>query len=1344
MAILWAWQGALTDTSVKITAKVTGTSARVYYDTTPDLSLSSPQSATISADATGVVPNIPLTGLQPDTRYWWAPYDGTTTLEEEFRGSFRTAPAAAGERASFEIAVGTCAGGIPEYPGLPGTILGTDRVSNHPVFDTIRQRSPLLFVHQGDMAYYDPGSGVFVPNASVSTYRQFYDSVHFQPRQSALYRSAPTVYTWDDHDYGPDNSDGTFVSKANPAQVYRERVPSYTLAEGAGSIYHSFQIGRILFVASDTRYNRSPNGNTDNASKTMLGAAQKTWLDGLLASSTAEALVWLMPTPWLGFASDTWASFTTERAELVTMLGDHGWLDRMVMFNGDYHGLAMDRGSNPHGGFPIYVIGSMDSPPQDGGIPTFQYDAGATSPGNNRWGSLTVRDHGHRIELVGACNIGALPWRVNVQTITTSTPIVAAFPATQAPWRVEIAPGGDPGDPSTWQWVDITGYVRLSGGIELGFGRADEWSQTGTTTASLTLDNRDGRFSPRNPDGPWFGLLGLNTPIRIRWDDLEDRFVGFVSAWPPRWNKPGTDGTVPITAAGVLRRLAQGEKPLLSALRRSLTSAALVRTPLAYWPCEDATGSQWAATTLPTGREMRLFLGPGFSVGSVTPDPASRFSFSTETNVAGTAGVLSMPFGWFGSGEVRQEAGDSWSIEYWQQQSEPGMNCFRVDVFAPGDDTTPTDYSLSIDGSGGTFIAYNDDGEFLKLHAFIQGDIADFPQPHYVVFNVWDIGSNFAYEIWVNGVLVREGETTDGRGFSMPYAVKVQATDSTKTSDSKVCHVAVWNGVLAKNEIQGRYAAGSGYVGEHAADRIARLCLEERVPYFPVSGGADTMPLGAQGVKTLTQLLREAEAADGGILHEAHGGLSYLARDDRYNLPVTLTVDATGGELAEAPEPTDDDQQLRNDVMVSRDGGSAGRVVDAASVAKVGTYDVSDTVNVQDDEVLDDIAGWTVRLGTVDAMRWPSIALRFEAAPQLIPAWLAFGINGRLRVPHDLPGVPGDPIEVNVAGWSERLLPFEWTAELNTTPYAPWVVGVLEDDVLGRVDTDGAELAEAIDADDTTFLVDSLPDAPEWTTNPADFPFDVNVGGETMTVTGIVPGFNDTFTRSVVDGWGNATTGQAWTTSGGAAANFDVLLNSFGQISLTPVGTRHFTQAAVSLADVDITAQLTSSVIATGGSIALGLTARVVDNNNHYLCQVLYLTSGMVQLQMYKRIASAYTQLATTSSIVPYSAGGKLNVRFQVIGNQLRAKIWTPATPTDFEPEAWRITATDTTYTAAGPVGTHSALISGNTNPLPVAVQYDNYLVRTPQRFTVVRSSSPSSHAAGTDVRLAQPLILSL
>lgn len=67
-------------------------------------------------------------------------------------------------------------------------------------------------------------------------------------------------------------------------------------------------------------------------------------------------------------------------------------------------------------------------------------------------------------------------------------------------------------------WTDITDRVYTRDPVTITRGRSDEAGQTEPSTCSLTLNNRDGRFSPRNPRSPLFGLIGRNTPIRVSVD----------------------------------------------------------------------------------------------------------------------------------------------------------------------------------------------------------------------------------------------------------------------------------------------------------------------------------------------------------------------------------------------------------------------------------------------------------------------------------------------------------------------------------------------------------------------------------------------------------------------------------------------------------------------------------------------------------------------------------------------------------------------------------------------------------------------------------------------------------
>jgi hypothetical protein len=70
--------------------------------------------------------------------------------------------------------------------------------------------------------------------------------------------------------------------------------------------------------------------------------------------------------------------------------------------------------------------------------------------------------------------------------------------------------------------------------------------------------------------------------------------------------------------------------------------------------------------------------------------------------------------------------------------------------------------------------------------------------------------------------------------------------------------------------------------------------------------------MGIQRPATFLELVRECEDADQGVLHERGAGLAYLTRTGRYNGTAVMALDFASGHVAAPPEPTDDDQRLRN------------------------------------------------------------------------------------------------------------------------------------------------------------------------------------------------------------------------------------------------------------------------------------------------------------------------------------------------------------------------------------------------------------------------------------------------
>ncbi|NUS86376.1 MAG: hypothetical protein HOY75_27545 [Streptomyces sp.] len=424
MSVTHVWVGATTHTSAWVRGKVTGgVSARLAVSLLPTLA-APVYFGPVVPTADGIA-SLQATGLQPGTRYYYALEDGGV-LDTTFSGTFRTHPAAAGERASFTFGAAGDAG----LTGEGDDSYITTAVSNNPVFDTMRSQSAaeewLFFSHLGDFHYRN------ISVATAATYRTAYDdnltfnnTLGAAARQGRFYRDNAMTYVWDDHDFGPNNSDRTATGNSTANSVYRERVPHYALPS-ASTINQSWQVGRVLFVASDVRSARDPNSDPQSPTKTMLGSAQKTWMESLLAANAggAEALVWISPSRWLadGTGTDTWNSFIHERDAMIEMFGDTGWLDKMIQLTADMHALSICSGpANYYGGFPIYMFASMDA---GAWSEDPLYDIGSQQ-GRQQYGTMQVRDRGHTIEFGGTGWVNGVPWKSHTSYVHVGNPILA-------------------------------------------------------------------------------------------------------------------------------------------------------------------------------------------------------------------------------------------------------------------------------------------------------------------------------------------------------------------------------------------------------------------------------------------------------------------------------------------------------------------------------------------------------------------------------------------------------------------------------------------------------------------------------------------------------------------------------------------------------------------------------------------------------------------------------------------------------------------------------------------------------------------------------------------------------
>lgn len=82
-----------------------------------------------------------------------------------------------------------------------------------------------------------------------------------------------------------------------------------------------------------------------------------------------------------------------------------------------------------------------------------------------------------------------------------------AFPSTPLDIRTELQLNG--------VWSDVSGDVYVRDPKEVDHGRRDMGARADPGHLTLTFNNRDGKYSPRNPMSPLWEQIGQNTPIRV-------------------------------------------------------------------------------------------------------------------------------------------------------------------------------------------------------------------------------------------------------------------------------------------------------------------------------------------------------------------------------------------------------------------------------------------------------------------------------------------------------------------------------------------------------------------------------------------------------------------------------------------------------------------------------------------------------------------------------------------------------------------------------------------------------------------------------------------------------------
>lgn len=614
------------------------------------------------------------------------------------------------------------------------------------------------------------------------------------------------------------------------------------------------------------------------------------------------------------------------------------------------------------------------------------------------------------------------------------------------------------------------------------------WSGAVTTEGAYTLDNTGLGTNIQVQRS----LVGTPATTAMYFYDINIRsypFIGTVPEWPIRWDKSGNDSTAPIKAAGVLRRLQAGKSPLKSPLFAFMDALK----PVAIWNLEDDSAATLAASQTVGVRGATLYsTSPAGWNGVKLAGTASQYAVGVDTTISGTLPKVAPNGAWL-----------AWFAFYM-----PVLPVTNPTIFRVRSSGTVTQWDMKIsDSFGGVMylVGQAPDGTVLVNQSitYVPGQ--------------WVIGQIEIQQSGANvtGRIVRYsiGDGTLDAATSAAFAGNIGAPNgwsiygSTGFQASAAGPVAFYP-FIPSVSIPGLQAGARGFAGETALDRIVRLTTQANVRLDSISGG-QVSAMGPQAPDTLVNNLRECATTDMGLLTEFRGGLRYRTRGRRYGQNPRMTLDMALGHLSEAPEPTDDDKALRNDITVSRRDGSSARAYDDASITASGLYDTSIDINPASDSVLPGQAGFRLLVGTWDELRWPSITInvgKFVGTSGFLERITSLDAGTFVQVINPPANLPVGTIYLLVEHVRHVMTPYEWIVELTCSPYGPWRIwanGTANGILFNRMDLVGStlgsvEAALAIGATDSWTITNT---GRNW--NAAAVPFDWNVGGEIVTVTAL-------------------------------------------------------------------------------------------------------------------------------------------------------------------------------------------------------------------------------------------------
>jgi hypothetical protein len=646
---------------------------------------------------------------------------------------------------------------------------------------------------------------------------------------------------------------------------------------------------------------------------------------------------------------------------------------------------------------------------------------------------------------------------------------------------------------STYNAVEAETFVDET--IKVTRGQGDEGAGPRPASVELTFNNQTDKYRPSNPTSPLYGLAGRNTPLRVQVGS-STRAVVEATEWSPdrtidfRVSPPRGRATVDVAGYGLLGRINQWTDPVRSPF---YTYNSTLTSSVGYWPFEDDRGSVSLFTPTAGAKSSTFLRGVTFD---------SQYSFGGSAPLADFANASSTTAGgFFVPGPAASTAGWqlSWAGRYGQL---PGTG--NLYEFMDWQTTDGTRYSLNfynagdlilLSSKGGVTVIGSGAGTFTGVTLGTDWNLWN----HFVVTATQSGGTTTISIYWnTEGSPVFAGAYTASfsDNTSSLYSWGIGAGGA--LNDVTIGHVIGTSDATTDPFVYTpRLQAFTGYNGETAADRFARLMISKALSYTISGTAAQSWPMGPQPVDTFSNLLKEIAQTEDGLIFDSKSGISltFRLRRNLYNQTPTLAL-SYPLDISSPFSEVLGDLGLHNRVTVSqRNGGTyesiktTGQLSVQPPPAGVGEYRQTVDVNTYSETAdLPLLSGYWLNRGTVAGSRFSAVTVELTKRPDLVTAASAVEAGDFITID----GYVEYQIRLMVIGIVETIAAMTRKIVYTCVPADLFITGVY-DGTVRKYDLGTSTLNASYGSSVTTMVFKQTSALESWSTTGA---YDLLVAGE--------------------------------------------------------------------------------------------------------------------------------------------------------------------------------------------------------------------------------------------------------